>query len=147
MNIQIKKATEEEVNWVNNKYDEIQFQHSDLKNEMVVIATVDGQKAGIGRLVKINDETAELGGMYVFESFRGLGVASEIVKFLLKNKGQYKRIFCLPFENLKDFYGKYGFKIVKRKDNVPEKILEKHAWCNKTYDKKVLLLSFEEALS
>ncbi len=140
MATEVQKAGEEDIDWVNKKYDEVQFQHSDLNNEIVVIAKVNGEKAGIGRLVKINDETAELGGMYVFKSFRGHGVASEIVKSLLEHRGQFKHIFCLPFENLKDFYGKYGFRLTEGENQVPEKILKKHKWCNETYDKKVLLL-------
>lgn len=144
MRLEVNEAKAEDIDWVNKKYDEVQFQHSDPSNETIVIATVDGQKAGIGRLVKIDDKTAELGGMYVFEEFRGKGVASEIVKELINNRGQFEHIFCLPYENLKEFYEKYGFKAVDSQGNVPEKILKKYKWCNKTYDKRVLLLARNE---
>jgi N-acetylglutamate synthase-like GNAT family acetyltransferase len=146
MAIEIQKATNKDIDWVNKKYDEVAFQHSNLDNEIIAIAEIDGKKAGIGRLVKIDEQTAELGGMYVFESFRGQGVASKIVQFLLDSGNQFCRIFCLPFEELEKFYGKYGFKISKDKGKVPEKILKKHEWCNETYDKKVLLLSLERTL-
>jgi len=143
MNIQIRKANKQEINWINKKYDEVNFQHSDFNNEIIVLAEVNNKKAGVGRLIKIDKETVELGGIYVFEEFRGTGIASEIVSFLIKNKGEFNSVYCLPFENLRAFYEKHGFKTVSSKAKVPEKITQKHKWCNDTYDKKVLILSLK----
>lgn len=143
MKIEIQKALESDLTWINQKYDEVEFQHSDLNNEIIAIAKANGEKAGLGRLVKINEDTAELGGMYVFEMFQGQGIASEIIKFLLSHANQFKYIYCLPFEELNSFYCKYGFQVKTEKNGVPEAVLKKHQWCNKKYNKKVSLLYLE----
>jgi len=56
-------------------YDQVHFQKSDSDNEFILIAEVGGQRAGVGRLVKIDDANVELGGIYVFPAFQKRGVA------------------------------------------------------------------------
>ena len=146
--IKIRKAKEIEIEWINKKYDEVNFKKSQFENEFIGIAEISDLNCGIGRIVKIDFENYELGGMYVFEEFRNKGVAEKIVEFLIQIENlENKNIWCLPFENLENFYAKFGFKIVvENKIEIPKEIFEKHAWCNNTYEKKVLLMVKESNL-
>lgn len=140
--ILIRIAKETEINWINSKYQEVEFVKSDFKNEFIVITEYNNIKSGIGRLVALDKNNIELGGIYVFPGFRKLGIAEKIVSFLLDNNPyEQSVIWCLPFENLLSFYSRFGF--TKNYGEVPEKILNKYQWCNTNglYDKKVLLLS------
>ncbi|MGG8496417.1 GNAT family N-acetyltransferase [Tenacibaculum sp. TC6] len=140
--IKVRQAVEEEINWINKQYAEIAFKPSEFNNEYIVIAEIEGKKCGLGRLVKINKHHTELGGIYVFNSYRGLGIAEAIVSFLcINNPYSNAVIWCLPFENLKNFYGKFGF--MQSSIKPPQEVLAKHEWCNTggIYLKKVLLLS------
>jgi hypothetical protein len=49
--IQIRQAIAEEIGWINERYDEVGFVHSDLTRDYVAIAEVDRSRAGLGRLV------------------------------------------------------------------------------------------------
>ena len=140
--ITIKQAEKNEINWVNSKYAEVDFVKSNYENEYIIIAKVNGENAGLGRLVKIDSHGIELGGIYVFPNFRGFGVAEKIVQHLCEgNPFGESTIWCLPFENLFKFYSKFGFETCENK-NAPEKVAQKLEWCNSEnqYGKKVLLL-------
>lgn len=63
----VKKA---EMEWINKCYNEVEFVHSNFDKEIIAVAELDGHRAGIGRLVTIDSNYLELGGMYVFESYR-----------------------------------------------------------------------------
>lgn len=135
----IRKAQPTELNWVNAQYQQINFQLSDYSNELIAIAEVNSKKAGVGRLVTVDGNTLELGGMYVLENYRKDGVARTIVSFLMAQV-QHKTLYCLPFEHLQHFYESCGFKPVTDLLKVPEKVLQKWEWCNQTYPNKTLLL-------
>ncbi len=138
--INIRKCLQEEIEWINKKYDEIKFKHSNYSNEYIVIAEFNGNKAGIGRLQKIDETTSELGGIYVFKEFRKLGIARRMVCALLENSNIYCQIYCLPFECLENFYKQFGFIIINDKSEAPKEIYEKWQWCNSYYESKTLLL-------
>jgi N-acetylglutamate synthase-like GNAT family acetyltransferase len=140
MNITIRNAEESELDWINKKYDEVDFVHSNLEKELIAIAEVDGVRAGIGRLISIDEKNGELSGMYVFDEFRGMGVSRHIVSFLLENKGLTKRIFCLPFAHLEKLYQSFGFERSESGQNLPKKVRDKFEWCNEHYKHEVLLL-------
>ncbi|MFW2746888.1 hypothetical protein ACN6QP_19145, partial [Acinetobacter baumannii] len=92
-----------------------------------------------GRVVGIDANSGELGGIYVFPGNEGLGIARKVVDFLIKNS-DFSMLYCLPFAELEGFYGSMGFAAVKDMAQVPEAVLKKHEWCNSNYDKPVLLL-------
>lgn len=140
MNIQIRKALEVEIEWINEKYNEVQFSHSIFQNELIAIAEINGEKAGLGRLVTIDHENLELGGMYVFDSFRGHGIAARLVDFLLTQAKSHYHIYCIPFTKLTGFYRRFGFTPLLPTDKAPEHILNKYQWCEQSYDEKVELL-------
>lgn len=77
--IRIAKASE--IDWINQRYDEVEFVHSVFEKEIIAIAEIGAQQAGIGRLVNVTEHDFELGGMYVFEPFRSKGVAERSLNF------------------------------------------------------------------
>jgi len=140
--VTVKQAKKNDISWINAKYSEVDFVKSNYDNEYIVIAKVENENAGIGRLVKIDKNNIELGGIYSFPDFRGLGVAENIVRNLFEeNPFDKSIIWCLPFENLLNFYSKFGFKNCEN-IKAPEKVARKLEWCNteSIYGKKVLLL-------
>lgn len=147
-NILIRRALRDEINWVNQKYDEVKFKHSNFNQDIIVIAEIGTEKAGLGRLQKIDDDCAELGGMYVFPEFRRKGVADRIVEFLLTQARGYQRLVCLPFDYVSHFYRRFGFVEVELLSSqqpfeVPQKTREKHQWCNEFYPDKTHLFGLE----
>lgn len=139
-NLTIRKAEEREIAWVNARYDEVGFKHAEYSEDIVLIAEVDGKKAGIGRLQRIDDDNSELGGMYVFPDYRKAGVARVIVEELLNNAKGYVHIYCLPFVHLALFYRSFGFESVADDRVVPQAISSKLNWCNDTYPDATLIL-------
>ena len=132
-NLTVRTAKDTEIQWINKRYDEVDFIHSNFNNEIIAIGEIRDSKAGIGRLVKIDSDHFELGGIYVFEPYRKLGVASAIVEFLLKSAPLNKTIYCIPFEPLVSFYKSFGFKLCIDLDPVPKELLDKHLWCKEKY--------------
>ena len=139
MNILIRKALLKDLPWVNEQYDKVQFKHSVYEREFIAIAEVEGAPAGIGRLVSIDEGNLELGGMYVQDEYRGLGVAKGIVLYLLQ-QAKNKTVYCLPFAHLENFYSACGFAPVHDIAHVPEEVVQKWEWCQNMYPQPTLLL-------
>lgn len=142
----IKIATAQDLDWVNEQYTKADFVHSTLKNETIAIVTHNDCYAGVGRIVYLNDEEAEMGGIYILEEFRGHSLANELVGYLVeevKKKG-LKQVYCLPFEELQMFYEKFGFKQCDvEMTPINDDVLKKFHWCQHNYEKKVLLLKLQ----
>lgn len=138
--MKIVQAKRSEIDWINKCYDEVGFIHSTFEKEVIAIAEVNGQKAGLGRLVTVEGNNLELGGMYVFEPFRGQGIATKIVAFLLEHVKSFQTIYCIPFEHLVPFYQKCGFVSCSDYEAVPKEISDKCCWCKKTYSQPTALL-------
>lgn len=139
----IQLATASDLEWVNTQYQKIDFVPSSLGNEIIAIVTYKDEFAGVGRIVYLNDDEVEIGGIYILDEFRGLSLANELVGYLVAvaKKKNFKAVYCLPFENLKNFYHKFGFKAFEYETSqVNDKVLTKYRWCLENYDKKVLLL-------
>lgn len=134
----IRQASREDLPWINARYKEVEFVPSD-ESDYVAIAEVNDQPAGIGRLVDLGSRQGELGGMYVLDNYRGLGVSRAIIQHLLDN-ASHDVLYCLPFENLEGLYASFGFQRVMETGDVPDRLLEKHRWCNEVYSKPVLLM-------
>lgn len=136
----MRKAAQDELDWINKRYEEVNFVPSNYDNELIGVAHFDGKRSGIGRLVRISDSIAELGGIYVFPQYEGRGIAREIVSFLLDHSGNYQKIFCIPFSYLRNFYGSFGFDPCADLSIVPVKIKEKLSWCRDFYENETLFL-------
>lgn len=83
-----------------------------------------------------------MGGIFILPKFRGLQLAGQLVSFLVQTakKLQILNVYCLPFEELENFYKKYGYtEVDTTKEVVPPIILKKYNWCLENYDKHVLL--------
>ncbi|MBE7103798.1 GNAT family N-acetyltransferase [Bacillus cereus] len=138
----IQLATPNDIEWINNHYESIGFVPSDLKRDKVAIITYNGEYAGVGRLVQIDEDTIEMGGIFILPQFRGLQLAGKLVSFLVQTakKLHIQNVYCLPFEELENFYKKYGFTEVNTTEEVVHPIiLKKYNWCLETYDKHILL--------
>ncbi len=140
MTVSIRTANRSEMDWINERYDEVEFVHSHFDKETIAIAEIDGKKAGIGRLVIIDANHLELGGMYVFEEFRNRGIAGKIVAFLLKHALSFQTVYCIPFEHLVPFYKRYGFTPCSDLNAVPVELREKVLWCKTKYPQQTALL-------
>ncbi len=147
MSREIVHAGIEDLAWVNEQYRSIGFLPSDGVDETIVIARVNGERAGLGRLKRIDADSAELGGIYVFPSYRKKGVAAAVVASLVAEGKRYKTLYCLPFEHLRAFYESYGFIMTDPDASVPADIRKKLAFCGKTYESRVLLLILNSAFS
>jgi GNAT superfamily N-acetyltransferase len=133
--ITVRAARPEELDWINQRYADIDFVPSTDK-DIIAIAEVNGERAGIGRVVPVGARIAELGGMVVFDAYQGLGLSRKIIAWLTALP-QFDELFCLPFEELHGLYGSMGFAIHA---DAPEKVAAKHRWCNEHYPKPVLLM-------
>lgn len=134
--MKLRVARPDEEAWINARYDEVEFQHSDLTRDLQVIAELDDQPAGIGRLVPLDDGAVELGGMLVFDAFRGRGVAKRIIEELLRHANG-REVYCIPFADLEPIYAGVGF---ARTERAPEKAVKKVEWCNRVYERGVVLM-------
>ena len=138
----IQLATSNDLKWINSQYDSIGFVRSDLKRDKVAIITYNNEYAGVGRLVQIDEDTLEMGGIFILPQFRGLQLAGELVSFLVETakKSQIQNVYCLHFEELENFYKKYGYtEVDTTTEAVHPIILKKYNWCLENYDKHVLL--------
>ncbi|WP_025699105.1 GNAT family N-acetyltransferase [Paenibacillus forsythiae] len=139
----IKIATNDDLQWVNEQYEQVGFVPSNLENETIAIVVHNDKYAGVGRIVYLNEEEAEIGGIYILDEFRGLSLAKELVGYLVSRAEQsgLRAVYCLPFEELRAFYEKFGFKEIDDEDQpINSLILKKHQWCKEKYEKRVLLL-------
>ncbi|MBY0597642.1 GNAT family N-acetyltransferase [Bacillus bingmayongensis] len=140
--MKIKFASLEDLEWINSQYKTVGFVPSDLKKDKVAIVTYNGEYAGLGRLVQIDENTIEMGGIYILPKYRGNKLAGDLVSFLVQEAKQSdaSHVYCIPFEELATFYKKYGYKEVNvNQETVPPTILTKYTWCLQEYDKNVLL--------
>ncbi|PWF41877.1 GNAT family N-acetyltransferase [Massilia glaciei] len=139
--VNIRDANSADLEWINERYRTIDFLPSTSK-DIGVVAEVDGIAAGIGRIVIVAEGQGELGGMYVFDQFKGRGIAKQIVA-RLQAISPCAKLFCLPFEELEALYTSMGFAPVPLSAGHPPHIVEKYRWCNSHYAKAVLLLAWE----
>jgi GNAT superfamily N-acetyltransferase len=133
-------ATRADAEWINERYASVHFQASDLTRELLVVAEVDGDRAGIGRLVPAGEHACELGGMLVFEEFRGRGVARAIIDELLRHAAG-RAVFCIPFADLEPLYAAAAFVRTTPDHRLPAYVREKLDWCAREIDRPVILMT------
>lgn len=135
----VRRARPDETAWINERYDEIEFKRSAPERDFMLVAELDGERAGLGRLVPVGEDACELGGIVVFEQFRGRGVARAIVDELLRNAGE-RAIYCIPFSDLVPLYAAAGF---VETGSAPRPLMEKVEWCKVTYPRGVTLMRYQ----
>jgi len=137
--VKLRRATAPDAAWINAAYADIHFLPSDLSHDLVIVAELDGERAGLGRLVPAG-EAYELGGMLVFDAFRGRGVAKAIIDELLRH-AEGREVYCIPFADLEPIYAKAGFVRRERDESLPAHVLEKLAWCDREMQRPVILMA------
>ncbi len=143
MTISVRAMESEELDWVNQQYQSINFVPTDLRDRQF-IAEIESQTVGLGRLTYITDKIWELGGIYVLPEWRGKSVAREIVKYLL-TQAKNLHLYCIAFPHLVEFYQKMGFVKCSDYSKIPQKLTQKHQWCQQTYPKGVILLEMSQS--
>lgn len=139
----VRRLDPSERDWANARYSEIDFLPSPA-SDLIAIADVGGEPAGLGRVTPLHDSRGELGGMYVFPAHRGAGVSRQLIRYLMRESG-LDVLYCLPFEHLQALYAAEGFQACEPDDQVPPKVREKHAWCNSHYADPVCLMRWQQA--
>ncbi|HEX6639503.1 MAG TPA: GNAT family N-acetyltransferase, partial [Thermoanaerobaculia bacterium] len=142
--MKLRIATTNDAAWINERYASVHFQPSDLARELVVIAEIDGVAAGIGRLVPAGDDACELGGMLVFEEFRGRGIARAIIDELLRHANG-RAVYCIPFADLEPIYAAAGFVRLTSDAALPAYVREKLDWCEREMDRAVIVMKLAAA--
>jgi len=137
--MQLRRARADDAGWINARYAEVHFLPSDLTRDLVIVAEIDGVPAGIGRLVPAGEDACELGGMLVFQEFRGRGLARALIDELLQYAAG-RTVYCIPFADLEPVYAGQGFTTIERGPGLPEHIRKKLAWCAETIDRPVILM-------
>ena len=138
ISLQIRRLDASELGWANERYAEIDFLPS-AETDLIAVALAGGTPAGLGRITRLTADSGELGGMYVFPTLRGSGIAKRLIDYLVAECSM-KTLFCLPFEHLRDLYAAAGFLPQPVDGTVPPKVLDKYAWCNSHYTERVLLM-------
>ena len=146
MQTRLPRATQEDMKWVNTQYEQIKFMLSDFATDDIWILEAEGQKAGLGRLVQIDEHNWELGGIYVLEKYRGAGLARKIVQQLCDiGRNKKGNIWCIPFNHLSSFYQSFGLEsYAPNHTEVPQEILSKINYCASTFTQEVDLLKLKD---
>lgn len=137
-NLTIRTALPGELEWINRRYAEINFLPS-AADDFQAVAEIDGRPAGLGRVVPAGARAGELGGMVVFDGFRGTGLSKKIIAFLAAAQ-DFDCLYCLPFAKLESLYAGFGFRRLADTSGVPDTVLEKYRWCAQFYAEPVILM-------
>ena len=136
--VTVRLVQDDERRWANRMYEQIRFRPSGA-SDLLALALVDDEPAGLGRLVPVDDAAAELGGIFVLPEFRGKGLAAAIVQYLIE-QSQGRRLFCIPFSGLETFYRRFGFVPAVPQTQVPGEVVERLEWSRRAYPEPVMLL-------
>lgn len=138
--MKLRIANSGDERWINERYASVHFLLSDLSRDLVIVAEIDGAPAGIGRLVQAGEHACELGGMLVFEEFRGRGIARAIIDELLRHTNG-RTVYCIPFAELEPIYRNAGFTRISPDGEFPTHIREKLDWCAREIQRAVILMA------
>lgn len=139
--LSIRLATPGELAWINARYAEVDFVPSGA-HDIIVIAAVDGVAAGLGRVVPAGPGIGELGGMLVFDQFKGHGLARRLIA-RLQELPQFEILYCLPFARLEGLYASMGFARAADGPDLPPQVSKKYRWCSGHYPEPVLLMRYQ----
>ncbi len=136
--MKLRLATPEDHPWITARYEQAGFLRSNFQKDTIAIAEISGRKAGAGRLVPVDDDTYELGAIFVEEVFKGQGVAKEIIDYLMK-KAEGKTVYTIPLKHLVELYQSIGFENATETES-PADIVDKFKWFKQRNDDGVGLL-------
>ncbi|MEM7247215.1 MAG: GNAT family N-acetyltransferase [Acidobacteriota bacterium] len=138
----VRLAEADDRDWIDECHRVVRFELSDERAELHAIAEVDGDRAAVGRILRIGPGRVELGGMFVDPRHRGRGLARSIVTFLLESVVD-PTIYCIPFSHLVGFYESFGFRPLEKDEAVPELVAKKVSECEQAFPEGVALLVLE----
>jgi GNAT superfamily N-acetyltransferase len=137
--MKLRLANSGDAQWINERYASVHFHPSDLSRDLMVVAELDGVTVGMGRLVPAGEDACELGGMLVFEEFRGRGVARAIIEELLRH-ADGRDVYCIPFAELEPIYEGAGFVRIEPDGDLPAYVHEKLGWCAREIPERAVIL-------
>jgi len=127
------QETEQELAWANQVYASLRFVPS-TSADRLLLARVDNQLVGMGRIVQLDEQNVEIGGIYVKESHRNKGVARRMVQRLAQETRQEPAAcWILGFRHLMSFYQSMGFDIVAKSQSWPCCVCKKVGVCGNTF--------------
>jgi GNAT superfamily N-acetyltransferase len=108
--IDIRDLRADERAWADARYRAIEFATTP-PGSVALVAERAGVRIGLGRLVAYGPGVVELGGIWIDEASRGLGLARAMVSALLARSAAERagRLWCIPFAHLSAFYRSFGF--------------------------------------
>jgi predicted N-acetyltransferase YhbS len=136
--LRIRPAEPGDRPFIDTTYAAIQFP-AVTPDDLLLVAELEGERVGLGRLVQCAEDTVELGGIWVDGRHRRHGIAAAIVQDLLARAGA-RRVFCVPFTPLVDYYKRFGFVDAPRDASVPPLVRAKLDVCLVTFPQGVSLL-------
>lgn len=86
-------------------------------NNFILAVNDEGKPVGCGQIKPHLDGSHELASIAVEESYRKQGIATVIIRYLLK--GAPRTIFLTCRESLGEFYRKFGFQIATNEHMTP----------------------------
>jgi predicted N-acetyltransferase YhbS len=136
--LRIRPAEPGDHSFIETTYAAIRFPAA-TSDDVILVAELDGERVGLGRLVPCAEDTVELGGIWVDGRHRRHGIAASLVQDLLERAGS-RRVFCVPFTPLVDYYKRFGFVDAPRDASVPPPVRAKLDVCLVTFPQGVSLL-------
>lgn len=123
-----RPALKHEMSWINAIYHEIGFVPSIHEKEINIIAECDKTPIGIARLVPIDREQVELGGIYVMPEYRHLHIAVKLIEYMIDLGRAWKTVYCVPDSSMISFYERFGFKKENNFEILPVYLKDKYHW-------------------
>ncbi|WPU64544.1 GNAT family N-acetyltransferase [Peredibacter starrii] len=86
-----------------------------IDRDFVWVVELDSEVRGFGHLAKMDDEVAEVMGLYFTPELLGLGAGKELFRVLITEAKslKIKRLQLLATITAKSFYEKFGFKQIE----------------------------------
>jgi hypothetical protein len=137
----VRRAGAEDMPWVVAKYEEAGIAHSDLTRGLIAMAESNGAPAAVGHLADLDGGNGELGGPFVFDEQCEREIAKKIVRFLLADRRDYERIFCLCSIGQSGLYEECGFRPSEDCAAIPGPLLARRARRQESYGQATVLLS------
>jgi N-acetylglutamate synthase-like GNAT family acetyltransferase len=114
-----------------------QLDSRNARPEEFVIAELNGEVVGFGRLIRHKD-CWEIACMYVARDLRRLGLGTDIVESLLERLNEDLPVYAVT--SLPDFFATLSFAPVSK---MPDSIRCKYGYCRTTFDDEVVVMCRE----
>ncbi|GAB4031774.1 MAG: hypothetical protein Fur0012_09510 [Elusimicrobiota bacterium] len=83
-------------------------------SSVFAIALIDGELAGMGRIISDTASDAYIQDLAVFKKFEGRGTGSAILDFLIKKAAGFSFLGLIAQNGSEKFYSKKGFRLASR---------------------------------